>query len=118
MTELLLNPSREIIKLNKPVLSFNVNANAKIQKSECDLKIKNLTFNYVALRIKTTKKEDYAVIPSHCIILPDDEVNVHFIYNPANKSILGYSFNMPSISSSVISFISLERKRTLGKFSL
>ena len=88
MTELLLNPSREIIKLNKPVLSFNVNANAKIHKRECELKIKNLTLTYVALRIKTTKKEDYAVIPSHCIILPDDEVNVHFIYNPANKSIL------------------------------
>lgn len=88
MTELLLNPSREIIKLNKHVLSFNVNANVKNQKSECDLKIKNLTFNYVALRVKTTKKDDYAVIPSHCIILPDDEVNVHFIYNPANKAIL------------------------------
>lgn len=88
MTELLLNPSREIIKLNKHVLSFNVNANVKNQKSECDLKIKNLTFNYVALRVKTTKKEDYAVIPSHCIILPDDEVNVHFIYNPGNKEIL------------------------------
>ena len=79
MSELLLNPSREVIKLNKQVLSFNVNVNSKIQKSECDIKVKNLTFNYLALRVKTTRKEEYAVNPNYCMILPDGEVTIHFI---------------------------------------
>lgn len=79
MSELLLNPSREVIKLNKQVLSFNVNINAKTQKSECDIKVKNLTFNYLALRVKTTRKEEYAVNPNYCMILPDGEVTINFI---------------------------------------
>ena len=79
MSELLLNPSREVIKLDKQVLSFNVNVYSKIQKSECDIKVKNLTFNYLALRVKTTRKEEYAVNPNYCMILPDGEVTIHFI---------------------------------------
>ena len=46
--------------------------------SQSILTIKNLTSNYLAMRIRTTKKEFYTVTPSYSIIEPNSDIKVIF----------------------------------------
>lgn len=44
------------------------------------MKIKNISQDKIALRIKTTKKELYAVSPNYLLIKPDDVMTIDIVY--------------------------------------
>lgn len=86
-TELLLDSSIPIIKLNKPILTFRINTNSiNNQKNnssedliligECEINVTNITSNNVALRVRTTKKKLYTVEPNFCTLLPNSAIKI------------------------------------------
>ena len=81
MSEINIIQSRKIILINKKALTFNLSTSSKFknQKSECSINIKNTTYNYVVLRIRTNNKQEYSVVPSSCIIKPDESIDVQFV---------------------------------------
>jgi hypothetical protein len=81
MSEINIIQSRKIIVINKKALTFNLSTSSKFknQKSECTINIKNSTYNYVVLRIRTNNKQEYSVVPSSCIIKPDESIDVQFV---------------------------------------
>ena len=82
--ELNLDNSREVFKLDKEVLSFTLNSENISEKEpsktsiniENDLKVTNLTEDYIAFRVKTTKKLYYSVQPTYCIIPPKEQKTI------------------------------------------
>lgn len=89
-SELLMDTSEKIFTIDKPMITFHINPNLnndinKSQiinhspKSECNIKITNLNSNPISLRVRTTKKEFYAVNPTYCIILPNKHQNINFL---------------------------------------
>ena len=72
--------NKEVFKLDKEVLSFkldidNLSEQEPIKsslESKNEIKITNLTEDYLAFRIKTTKKLYYCVQPTYCIIPPKE----------------------------------------------
>jgi hypothetical protein len=86
--ETLMDSSQEIFQLNKDIISFKINkkdlkANDEpISISEDEIKVTNITNDYIAFLIKTNKKKTYAVDPSHCIIGPKEIKTLIFtLYN-------------------------------------
>ena len=79
-SELKLDNSKEVFKLDKDFLSFKINIeNLSEQepiksniKSQNEIKITNLTDDYLAFRTKATKKAYYDVSPTYCIIPPKE----------------------------------------------
>lgn len=95
--ELVMDVSKEIFSLNKEVLSFKINPqNSKLSShssihsgdikplSEENILVTNLTSDYLAFRTKTTKKENYAVNPTYCLIPPNCNQSLNFVFY--NKS--------------------------------
>lgn len=86
--ELKMNTSKELFKIDKDILTFIIDKSYytsqkisqphKIMVSQEDLSVVNLTPNYLALRIKTTKKENYSVNPMYFIISPNGTQEVNF----------------------------------------
>ena len=86
--ELKMNTSKELFKIDKDILTFIIDKSYytsqkisqphKIMVSQEDLSVINLTPNYLALRIKTTKKENYSVNPMYFIISPNGTQEVNF----------------------------------------
>ena len=96
MSELNLDSSSQIIKSsNNNILIFKINTNllTGINKninitsikshitSITNIKIENLSHNYVALRVRTTKKFYYAVDPIYTIISPKSTKSIRIQYN-------------------------------------
>jgi len=95
-SELKIDTSSQIIKLNNRSLVFKINqktlseklktekeknnSNKYILISECFIKIENISANYVALRIRTTKKYCYSVEPTYSIIAPNTFEKVKILY--------------------------------------
>ncbi len=91
MSELLLDTSEIIFTIDKPTISFHINPNSNIinitksqiinhsPKSESKIKITNLMSNYICLRVRTTKKNYYAVNPTYCIIPPNSNKTINFL---------------------------------------
>ena len=79
-SELIIDNSKEVFKLDKEVISFNLNTENISEEepiksslsSENEIKITNLTEDYLAFRTKTTKKLYYCVQPTYCIIPPKE----------------------------------------------
>ena len=79
-SELILDNSKEVFKLDKEVISFNFSLeNLSEQEpvkspinSENEIKVTNLTEDFLAFRIKVTKKAYYSVQPTYCIIPPKE----------------------------------------------
>lgn len=92
MSELQLDNSEDIFSIDKNTLVFPINTQAlKDEKtfnsnnqpsvvSEIKLQIKNLTNQYVAFRVKTTKKQNYAVNPTYTIISPNSTQTIEIAY--------------------------------------
>lgn len=89
--ELKMNTSKELFKIDKEVLTFIIDKSyyhelsQKILQqdiiqvvSQEDLSVSNLTPNYLAIRIKTTKKKNYSVNPMYCIISPNGTQEINF----------------------------------------
>ena len=98
--DLILDVSKEIIKLDKTELNFTINSEmiSKLSSltshsihlkplTETEITATNLTSEYVAFRVKTTKKENYTVQPNHCIINPNGTQIIKIIYfdKPGHK---------------------------------
>lgn len=49
-------------------------------KSECHINVKNLTNDYIAIRVKTTKKEIYSLSPTYSLIQPNSNLDIKFTY--------------------------------------
>ena len=86
--ELKMNTTKNVFKIDKNVLTFiidksfytsqKISQTNKIMVSQEDLSVVNLTPNYLALRIKTTKKENYSVNPMYFIISPNGSQEINF----------------------------------------
>ena len=96
--DLIMDMSKNIFKLDKEVLIFKIDPKILSKSSqyssthseplsEVNLYITNLTSDYIALRTKTTKKENYAVNPTYCIVPPNGKKSLNFVlYNkPGQK---------------------------------
>ena len=96
MSELNLDSSSQIIKSsNNNILIFKINTNLLNGKNKninitsnkshitsiTNIKIENLSHNYVALRVRTTKKVYYAVDPIYTIISPKSSKIIRIQYN-------------------------------------
>ena len=79
-SELNLNDLKEVFKLDKEVISFNLDLENISEKEpsktsiniENEIKVTNLTEDYLAFRVKATKKTYYSVQPTYCIIPPKE----------------------------------------------
>ena len=86
--ELVFDNSKEVFHLDKEVISFNLNIENISEeeplkselKSETELKITNLSDNYIVFRTKTTKKLYYSVTPTYCIIPPKEIKNIKIVF--------------------------------------
>ena len=90
MSDSISNSSNNIFSIDKNTILFKINNNKNSLNlsssllshnksiSECIIKITNLTSNYLAMRIRTTKKEFYTVTPSYSIIEPNSDIKVNF----------------------------------------
>ena len=91
--DLILDVSKEIIKLDKNELNFTINSEmiSKLSSipsqsvhlkplTELEITATNLTSEYVAFRVKTTKKENYSVHPNHCLLVPKGTQKIKIIY--------------------------------------
>ena len=82
--DLVFDNSKEVFHLDKEAISFNLNIENISEeeplkselKSETELKITNLSDNYIVFRTKTTKKLYYSVTPTYCIIPPKEIKNI------------------------------------------
>ena len=90
MSELILDDSEQTFSLDKPSLVFHINPINKkksIQSqeinnqilSECNLNIKNLLSNPIAIRIRTTQRSFYKVNPRNAIIQPNSVQQINFV---------------------------------------
>ena len=95
-SELKIDNSSQIIKINNRSLVFKINQKKlseklKIEKeknntskyiliSECFIKVENISANYVALRVRTTKKYCYSVEPTYSIIAPNTFEKIKILY--------------------------------------
>ena len=106
-SELKLDSSSPVIKSDNKDLVFKLRrkqlSNSQNQKKEdnniyigeCYTKIENLSNNYVALRIRTTKKNYYGVFPIYSIISPKKIINIKIVYqSKLNEAItsVGHKF--------------------------
>ena len=91
----IIDSSITLFSIDKPVLVFQVkpnNSNTHINTSvsnsshnpinlgQTSLTVSNLCSEYIALRIKTTKKQYYSVVPAYSIISPNKKLKVDFNY--------------------------------------
>jgi hypothetical protein len=49
-------------------------------KSDCSINAKNLTDKYIAIRVKTTKKEVYTLNPTFSLVKPNESIDIKFTY--------------------------------------
>ena len=88
-SELIIDNSKEVFKLDKEVISFNLNTENLSEEepiksslnSENEIKITNLTEDYLAFRTKTTKKLYYCVQPTYCIIPPKEIKSISITFH-------------------------------------
>lgn len=89
--ELIIDASKELFTLDKDILSFRFNqsilsklsshSSSHLQAlSEENIRVTNLTSDYLAFRTKTTKKEYYSVDPTYCIISPNGQQVLNFVF--------------------------------------
>jgi len=99
MSELnIIDSSKNLFSIDKKVIVFEINNEKKNTLSNININIsntsshyalyishtsiivKNLTSEYLSLRTKTTKKKNYNVYPSYCILSPNSEKKIDFKY--------------------------------------
>lgn len=89
MPELKFDNTKEVFKLDKEILSFKLDINNLSElepikqpiTSETEIKITNLTDDYLIFRTKTTKKLYYRVQPTFCTLSPKEIKNIKIIFN-------------------------------------
>jgi len=92
----IIDKSVTLFSIDKPVLIFQVrpnnnnnininnmsasSSNNPINLGQTSLIVSNLSSDYIALRIKTTKKQYYSVAPAYSVISPDGKEKIEFNY--------------------------------------
>ena len=91
-----MSGSQELFVIDVNVLTFTFpdKEGAPIESS-CN--IHNITADYIAFRTKTTKKEEYAVKPTHAIIAPYTTIKISFIKNTSGLDPTGHKFKFDSM---------------------
>jgi hypothetical protein len=89
--DLIMDESKEIFKLDREIITFKIDSSSinKLSSlhnsqqyqalSEEDIRITNITSEFLAFRTKTTKKENYSVHPIYCIIPPKSIQTINII---------------------------------------
>jgi hypothetical protein len=89
--DLIMDESKEIFKLDREIITFKIDSSSinKLSSlhnsqqyqalSEEDIRITNITSEFLAFRAKTTKKENYSVHPIYCIIPPKSIQTINII---------------------------------------
>lgn len=101
--ELVMDLSKEIFKLDKDILTFEIGPSIESKLSmsslshhstdlkplsEEELCVTNLTSDYLAFRTKTTKKEYYSVNPTYFALPPNGNKTIKFLfYNQSGKEV-------------------------------
>ena len=113
-TDLIMKTSDPVIKLNKPLITFKINSSyfnlfpiKKINTnddlipiSECEINVTNITTNYVAVRVRTTKKNNYTVDPTFCTLSPNSTIKITiYIYLNQNEKLSsrGHKFRFEGV---------------------
>lgn len=91
-----MSGSQELFTIDVNILTFTIpdREGAPIESS-CN--IHNITGDYIAFRTKTTKKEEYAVKPTHVIIAPYTTIKISFIRNASGLDPTGHKFKFDSM---------------------
>ena len=89
-------------KINDIFLNNNINknnhsskTNTSILVSQTEIKIKNISNEYICFRVKTTKKKNYIVTPCHHILMPNEifDIKICFYIYPNEKiDLKGHKF--------------------------
>ena len=130
-SELKIDTSSQIIKINSRSIVFKINQktlsdklktekeknnlNKYILISECFIKIENISANYIALRVRTTKKYYYNVEPTYSIIAPNtfEKIKILYYIKPGEEiSSQGHKFRFEGI------IIEQKEKNTKNIFGL
>lgn len=96
---------KELFSINNSILTFTLCNNAgksSLEKSnryqaESSCIITNLTGNFLAFRTKTTKKEEYAVQPTHAIIPPLETLTIIFSKTTADTDTSRHKFKFDAL---------------------
>ena len=92
---------KKIFMKGKEIKNTSQNNNENIiYTSESTIKIDNISTKYVALRVRTTKKNYYKVEPIYSIIPPKTFINIKIFYhsNPGEQvSSIGHKFKFEGI---------------------
>lgn len=72
--------SQVLINIDQSCVEFTIPKDLKKSTSDSSLFIKNESNNFVAVRIKTTKKEMYAVNPTYLVMKPKEGVDIKVVY--------------------------------------
>lgn len=91
------NVQRELFSIDVDVLSFKIYLDNNNYSSESSCIITNLTDDYIAFRTKTTKKEDYAVKPTHAILMPKASTKIVFNKHSLDLDPTGHKFKFDAI---------------------
>ena len=91
------NVQRELFSIDVDVLSFKIYLDNNNYCSESSCVITNLTDDYIAFRTKTTKKEDYAVRPTHAILMPKASTKIVFNKHSVDLDPTGHKFKFEAI---------------------
>ena len=97
--------NKELFSINNSVLTFTIKNQIGKPSLGKDIKfhaesscnITNLTGNYLAFRTKTTRKEEYAVQPTHAIIPPHGTITIVFNKSTANTDTSGHKFKFDAL---------------------
>ena len=91
-SQLIIDRSENIFEIDKKNILFKINDNyindISINTSSnhfkllsvCEIIVKNLTSDYITLRIQTTKKKYYSANPTYCIINPNENKPIDILY--------------------------------------
>ena len=91
-----MSGSQELFTIDVNILSFTTpDKEGTPIESSCN--IHNITGDYIAFRTKTTKKEEYAVKPTHTIIPPYTTITIAFIRNSSGLDPTGHKFKFDSM---------------------
>ena len=72
--------------MNKDKLHFDLNPSDfpdsvnGYGKSECVISARNLSNEYLAIRVKTTRKEVYMLNPTYSLVKPNESIEIKFTY--------------------------------------
>ena len=88
--------SEELFTIDVNILTFTIPDREGAPIESC-CNIHNITADYIAFRTKTTKKEEYAVKPTHAIIAPYTTMKVSFIKNTSGLDPTGHKFKFDSM---------------------